>query len=114
MLDELRKKLMATDHELTDEQVMAYIEDVVLSGKEELPFDEYGRVVKRLYARLRSKLGILDLYMKDTQVNEIMINGPDTFFFERWYSQAGGKLCFSGRVGRSHPEHCSCSTQRNQ
>ena len=82
MIDEIRKKLMASGRELTDAQVMAAIEEAVLNGEEELPFDEYEKMIKRIYARLRSKLGILDLYIKDDRVNEIMINGPDTFFFE--------------------------------
>ena len=82
MIDEIRKKLLTIDGEFTDEQVMACIEDMVLNGDEELPFDAYGKLIARTFARLRSKLGILDLYMKDDQVNEIMINGPDTFFFE--------------------------------
>lgn len=82
MIEEIRKKLMSTGQELTDEQVMTCIEDTVLNGEEELPFEEYKHVIKRLYARLRSKLGILELYIKDERINEIMINGPDTFFFE--------------------------------
>lgn len=82
MIEEIRKKLMASGRELTDDEVMAAIEETVLYGEEELPFDEYEKIIKRIYARLRSKLGILDLYIKDERVNEIMINGPDTFFFE--------------------------------
>ena len=82
LIEEIRKKLMASGHNLTDDEVMAVIEETVLYGEEELPFDEYEKIIKRIYARLRSKLGILDLYIKDEQVNEIMINGPDTFFFE--------------------------------
>ena len=82
MIDEIRKKLMNSGRELTDEQVMACIEETVLNDGRERPFHEYSPMIRRLYARLRSKLGILDLYMKDERVNEIMINGPDTFFFE--------------------------------
>lgn len=82
MIEEIRRKLMTSGQELTDEQVMACIEEAVLNGGEEMEFAEYEHIIKRLYARLRSKLGILELYLKDEQVNEIMINGPDTFFFE--------------------------------
>lgn len=82
LIEEIRKKLMASGHNLTDDEVMAVIEETVLYGEEELPFDEYEKIIKRIYARLRSKLGILDLYIKDERVNEIMINGPGTFFFE--------------------------------
>jgi len=82
MIHEIRRKLMEAEGELTDEQVLHYIEDTVLNGPEELPFEQYEKIIKRLYARLRSKLGILELYLKDERVNEIMINGPDTFFFE--------------------------------
>ncbi|MBR3785489.1 MAG: CpaF family protein [Firmicutes bacterium] len=82
MIDEIRKRLMNSGGELSDEQVMACIEEIVLNDGRQRPFHEYGPLIRRLYARLRSKLGILDLYMKDERVNEIMINGPDTFFFE--------------------------------
>jgi len=82
MIEAIRRKLMASERDLTDDEVMACIEETVLNGPEELPFDQYEKVIKRLYARLRSKLGILDLYLKDERVNEIMVNGPDTFFFE--------------------------------
>lgn len=82
MIEEIRKKLMASQGELTDEQVLSAIEEMVLGQEEELPFTEYRKLIERIYARVRSKLGILELYLKDEQVNEIMINGPDTFFFE--------------------------------
>ena len=82
MIDEIRKKLMQVQGNLTDEQVLNCIEEIVLGQDEELPFEEYGKAIERIFTRIRSKLGILDLYMKDEHVNEIMINGPDTFFFE--------------------------------
>jgi len=82
IIDEIRKKLMTQQEDLTDEQVIACIEETVLGSGQELSFEEYKRIIPRLYARLRSKLGILALYMEDDRVNEIMINGPDTFFFE--------------------------------
>lgn len=82
MIDEIRKKLMQVQGNLTDEQVLNCIEEIVLGKDEELPFEEYGKTIERIFTRIRSKLGILDLYMKDEHVNEIMINGPDTFFFE--------------------------------
>ncbi|MBR3756688.1 MAG: CpaF family protein [Firmicutes bacterium] len=82
MIEKIRKKLMQFQGELTDEQVLMCIEDMILGQEEELPFEEYRKTIERIYARVRSKLGILDLYLKDEHVNEIMINGPDTFFFE--------------------------------
>lgn len=82
MIEKIRKKLMQFQGELTDEQVRMCIEDMILGQEEELPFEEYRKTIERIYARVRSKLGILDLYLKDEHVNEIMINGPDTFFFE--------------------------------
>ena len=61
LIEEIRKKLMASGHNLTDDEVMAVIEETVLYGEEELPFDEYEKIIKRIYARLRSKLGNLEL-----------------------------------------------------
>ena len=82
MIEDIRRKLMASGQTLTEEQVLELIEEAVLNGEEELPFEEYRKMIDRIYARVRSKLGILELYLKDERVNEIMINGPDTFFFE--------------------------------
>ena len=82
MIEDIRRKLMAFGQTLTEEQVLELIEEAVLNGEEELPFEEYRKMIERIYARVRSKLGILELYLKDERVNEIMINGPDTFFFE--------------------------------
>ena len=82
MIEDIRRKLMASGQTLTEEQVLELIEEAVLNGEEELPFEEYRKMIERIYARVRSKLGILELYLKDERVNEIMINGPDTFFFE--------------------------------
>ncbi len=82
MIDEIRKKLMQFQGDLTDDQVLTCIEEMVLGQNEELPFETYSKNIERIFARVRSKLGILELYLKDEHVNEIMINGPDTFFFE--------------------------------
>ncbi len=35
-----------------------------------------------MYAKTRSKLGMLEPYINDESINEIMVNGKDHFFFE--------------------------------
>ncbi len=82
MLETIRKKIMEASTELTDAQVKKLVEDVVLEQQPDISLKEYKEIVSRLFVKLRSKLGILELYLKNNQVTEIMINGPKTFFFE--------------------------------
>lgn len=82
MIDKIKRMLMESQSSLTEDEVWTLIEQVVLESEADLPLCEYRNLIQRIYAKLRSKLGILSLYLEDDQVNEIMINGPDTFFFE--------------------------------
>ena len=82
MIEEIRRKMLAESREMSNEEVLHLIEEVVFANEEDLPFRTYRKQIERLYAKVRSKLGILELYINDERINEIMINGPDTFFFE--------------------------------
>ena len=82
MIERIRRLLLESDREFSEDEVVSLIEDIVLESNLELSLEEYERVIHRIYAKLRSKMGIISLYLGDEQVNEIMINGPDCMFFE--------------------------------
>ena len=58
------------------------IEDEVMSDGN-LSVIEIKKLVNLIYARTRSRLGILKYLVEDDDVNEIMVNGPGTVFVER-------------------------------
>ena len=78
----VREKILAAEENLSRQQAMEIIEDVVFADAEEIELSELHAVIRTLYARTRSKLGILEEYIEDASINEIMINGKDRFFLE--------------------------------
>ena len=74
--------------ELTDEQVLSAIEQVILSyGREHyLPLEEKCRLKEDIFHGIRG-FDILEDLLADDRVTEIMINGYDKVFYE-----IGGKL----------------------
>ena len=78
----VREKILAAEENLSRQQAMEIIEDVVFADAEEIGLSELHAVIRTLYARTRSKLGILEEYIEDASINEIMINGKDRFFLE--------------------------------
>ncbi|MGN0659300.1 MAG: CpaF family protein [Emergencia sp.] len=78
-----RKLLSGGSQSMTDEDgAMRIIEETLQEQCRDLSLEEYGWMVRRIYAKTRSKLGMLELYIGDDSVNEIMINGKDHFFYE--------------------------------
>ena len=61
---------------------MEIIEEVVFADGEELDLSQLHSIIRKIYARTRSKFGILEEYIEDESINEIMINGKDHFFLE--------------------------------
>ena len=82
MIETIRKQLMALPERSSEEEVLARIEAAVLDSEEELPLSAYRELIRRIYVKLRSKLGILELFLDDETVHEIMINGPEHIFLE--------------------------------
>ena len=82
MIEEVRKQLMSLSDTYSEDEVIGVIESVVLNGDEELPLSAYPKLIQRTYAKLRSKLGLLELFTGNEQINEIMINGPNRIFLE--------------------------------
>lgn len=65
----------------TEESYMRIIEDEVISG-DDLTVGEIKEIVGLIYARTRSRLGILKYLVEDDGISEIMVNGPSDIYVE--------------------------------
>lgn len=65
----------------TEESYRRIIEDEVMASGD-LTVQEIRELVDLIYARTRSRLGILKYLVEDDSINEIMVNGPDSVFVE--------------------------------
>ena len=84
---ELRKQLMArldTDLELTDEEILERIDQLILQDDpgSARTLDERVRLRSELFSSVR-KLDVLQELIDDETVTEIMVNGPEHIFIER-------------------------------
>lgn len=66
----------------TEESYMRIIEDEVISG-DDLTVSEIREIVGLIYARTRSRLGILKYLVEDDRISEIMVNSPSEIYVER-------------------------------
>lgn len=78
----MRERILAAKENLNPEEAMEIIEEVVFADEEELDLSQLHSIIRKIYARTRSKFGILEEYIEDESINEIMINGKDHFFLE--------------------------------
>lgn len=86
-IEKVREKILESGENLTPEKAMEIIEAVVFSSGDEMELSQINHVVKKIYAKTRSRLGMLEPYVNSDSINEIMINGKDHFFLED-----GGKM----------------------
>ncbi|MBQ8063255.1 MAG: hypothetical protein IJ230_04885, partial [Clostridia bacterium] len=86
LLRRVRRELYLSEglSEMKDEDLRAFIETILLRQNPERDFspEERERLVEGLYGNFRG-LGILEEYLKDDKVSEIMINAWDVIFVER-------------------------------
>lgn len=89
VIKEIRNALTFREEELTDEAALAIIEDIVLRDKKMamLSHKESQKLIRRVFYSLRRDLDILQPYLEDERVSEIMVNGIDDIFVE-----IGGRL----------------------
>lgn len=80
-------RLMITDSEgtLSDEEAMERIEGFVFSQKKagSCSHRENRKVIERIFLSLRKEMDILQPYIDDKSISEIMVNGKDCIFIER-------------------------------
>lgn len=84
MISEIRKILILQDKEITDELAIDVIEDYVLHSKELAMRHpkENKKLISRLFYSIRRELDILQPYIEDESVSEIMVNGIDDIYIE--------------------------------
>lgn len=83
-ISEIRRKLVMQEKEITDESAMQAIEDHVLHDRElsmRHP-KENRQLIDRIFCSMRRELDILQPYIEDERVSEIMVNGAEDIFIE--------------------------------
>lgn len=84
IIKEIRGNLSVGEEELTDEVVMEAIERHILEERSLIVKHpkEIERMITRIFYSMRRELDILQPYIEDDQVSEIMVNGMDHIFIE--------------------------------
>lgn len=86
-INKLRRQIDSTDIlDLTDEELVNYLNNYILSyaskNKIELEIEEINKYSKELFYDLRG-LGILEYFLEDDSINEIMINSYNQIYIEK-------------------------------
>lgn len=81
----VREVINSRQDQLTDEQVLALIEDFVLHDDRTHTFSyrKKGDVIHSIFNSTRKDLDILQPYADDKDISEIMVNGTDHIFIEK-------------------------------
>lgn len=89
LIKEMRNTLTFQDEKITDEAALELIENYILKNRKwtMLAPKESQKLVNRVFYSLRRDLEILQPYLEDPCVSEIMVNGKDHIFVEM-----GGQL----------------------
>lgn len=95
-LMEIRKMMTLNEEDLTDEKAMKIIEEYVLHHKELAMHHpkEIKRFVRKIFFSLRSEMDILQPYMEDEKISEIMVNGIRDVFVETAGNLQRADFCF--------------------
>ena len=82
---DIRLLLTESVEEMTDEKALSIIEDYVFSQRRSssCSFMDNTALIERLFLSLRCEMDILQPFIDDRSISEIMVNGPDRIFVER-------------------------------
>lgn len=83
--DIIRKHISRTKASVEDDEVMEIIEKYVFT-RQELAFRDYEEtlhIINSIFYNLRKDLSILQPYIEDDDIKEIMVNGKDKIFVEK-------------------------------
>ena len=80
----------------TEESYRKIIEDEVIS-EEDISVDDIQELIGLIYAKTRSRLGILMYLVNDDRINEIMVNGTSNVFIETKHGLEKTKIEFDSR-----------------
>ena len=85
IITNIRKELVFNEGEITDESVMQVIEAYVLHNLQMslIHPNESKKLISRIFCAMRRELDILQPYVEDEKVSEIMVNGKDQIFIEK-------------------------------
>lgn len=96
IISDIRKNLVVAEEEITDELVLNVIEEYVFKNLQlemKHPNDNK-KLIERLFCSMRRELDILQPFIEDESVSEIMVNGIDDIFVEKSGSLQKIDLCF--------------------
>ncbi|MGN1382180.1 MAG: CpaF family protein [Eubacterium sp.] len=96
-----------TKDDYSDEAVRNLVDETVLHlaihSDDNLRVDEMEEISRNLFFRIRGELGILEPYLLDESVTEIMVNGKDEIFLE---TEDGVVPCDESFVSTEELEEC--------
>ena len=74
-----------TDDDLTDQQLLALVENNVFENEyiSIIDYCDISELITAIFLRVSSKYSILSTYLEDANINEIMANGPEHIFIEK-------------------------------
>lgn len=84
--------------DLEDEEIKDLIDKKVLSAgrKYHLPLEQRSRLKRELFASIR-KLDVLEEFLADNSITEIMVNGPNNVFTEQKGEITKRDICFESK-----------------
>lgn len=85
IISDIRKGLVLSESDITDESVMNAIEAYVFNNQQlQMKHPNENRMlIERIFCSMRRELDILQPYIEDERVSEIMVNGTDNIFIEQ-------------------------------
>ncbi len=83
--NKIREIIVQNEENMSDAEVFQLIEDMVLADNEFslLPLKQASTLINRIFYSIRKDMDILQPYLEDEAVSEIMVNGIDDVFIER-------------------------------
>lgn len=82
---DIRLLITATPKQITDAEALQKIEEYVFSLKkaQSISHRHNDRLIERIFLSLRKEMDILQPYIEDKSISEIMVNGKDNIFAEK-------------------------------
>jgi pilus assembly protein CpaF len=80
----IKETIVRKEENMSDVEVLQLIEDMVLQDQDFslMPLKQTSKLIHRIFYSIRKDLDILQPYLEDENVSEIMVNGIDDVFIE--------------------------------
>jgi pilus assembly protein CpaF len=80
----IKESIINKEENMSDAEVLQLIEDMVLQDQDFslIPISQTAQMIQRIFCSIRKDLDILQPYLDDEKVSEIMVNGIDDVFIE--------------------------------